>query len=234
MPSFKELPSSTQWLAVATVLIGAGALAYGGYAIQQTIVNPFKLRIPAQDLAALVPKTEEQQLAELRQADSDNDTLSDYDESYIHNTNPYNEDSDSDGVWDSAEIKAGSDPNCAPGEDCRGIRLVTADTKISDIFPQFSDSTLTLKDKTLSDFKKILLAEGYEEEKLAEISDAELLILLEESLKVQEEAAGGSASEEEPLDYDEVRQLLIELGVSQDEVYSLSNEEVMEILNSLQ
>lgn len=44
--------------------------------------------------------------------DSDNDELSDYDEVFIHNTNPADSDSDNDGLSDGAEVNTyGTDPN---------------------------------------------------------------------------------------------------------------------------
>jgi hypothetical protein len=43
--------------------------------------------------------------------DSDNDGLTDIDETNLHRTDPYNPDSDGDGYRDGEEINAGTDPN---------------------------------------------------------------------------------------------------------------------------
>lgn len=60
----------------------------------------------------------EKELAQLQQKDTDQDTISDFDELYAHNSSPYLKDSDSDGLDDPAEVKAGSDPNCPLGRVC--------------------------------------------------------------------------------------------------------------------
>jgi hypothetical protein len=60
-----------------------------------------------------------QNVTNLQKQDSDLDGLDDYSEIYIYHTNPYLEDTDSDGLPDKQEIQAGSDPNCATGQDCK-------------------------------------------------------------------------------------------------------------------
>ncbi|MEE8168832.1 MAG: right-handed parallel beta-helix repeat-containing protein [Candidatus Hydrothermarchaeales archaeon] len=45
----------------------------------------------------------------LKKTDMDNDTLSDYDEMYVYYTNPYDKDTDSDGLLDPEEIIEGND-----------------------------------------------------------------------------------------------------------------------------
>ena len=52
--------------------------------------------------------------------DSDDDTLSDYDEINIYHTNPLNPDTDDDGLDDNEEIKIGSDP-LNPDSDGDGV-----------------------------------------------------------------------------------------------------------------
>lgn len=56
--------------------------------------------------------------SDIKNIDTDEDGLSDYDELYYYNTSPYLEDSDSDGVEDKAEIELGEDPNCPQGQNC--------------------------------------------------------------------------------------------------------------------
>lgn len=56
---------------------------------------------------------------ELKKKDSDLDGLDDYSEIYIYGTNPYMEDTDSDGTWDKQEIISGTNPNCAEGQVCQ-------------------------------------------------------------------------------------------------------------------
>lgn len=57
-------------------------------------------------------------LDSLRNQDTDQDGLLDYDELYVYNTSPYLEDSDSDGILDKQEIEQNTDPNCPAGQSC--------------------------------------------------------------------------------------------------------------------
>lgn len=47
----------------------------------------------------------------LKDRDSDGDGISDYDEMYVHKTNPYDIDTDGDGINDKIEISLGKNPN---------------------------------------------------------------------------------------------------------------------------
>lgn len=69
-----------------------------------------------------------QDLTKLQNQDSDLDGLSDYQELYIYNTNPYLEDTDGDSIWDKQEIDAGTDPNCAQGQVCESQASTTQNT----------------------------------------------------------------------------------------------------------
>ncbi|MBI4090620.1 MAG: hypothetical protein HY422_01200 [Candidatus Komeilibacteria bacterium] len=231
----QTLETKTKTFATIIAIAGIIVLGYGGYGIMQSIRTPFNLNsITPDQLLALIPQTQEQQQAGQRTSDTDGDTLNDYDEINLYGTSPYLADSDSDGLSDDAEVKAGSDPNCAKGQDCQGIRLVTPDTKISDLFPQFSGSDITLKDKTMQEFRQILLDQGFDKQKLDALDDETLLIILEESLKLQDQGTATSTPVEpgEP-DLEQVRHLLISLGVPEEEVNSMSNQDVEDILRTL-
>lgn len=219
--------------AAITLLVAGGlaVLVFSGWLLRERLVSPFRVTLTPAQLRLLQPQTEDKKLAELKTKDTDGDGLIDYDEVYYYSTSPYLADSDSDGQDDKIEIDNGTDPNCLPGRDCGRIRLVTPDTKISDLFPEFSSSNISLRDKTLKDFRQILLDQGYEQAKLDQISDDALLVLLEETLKEQQSATTTAAG---TIDYDQVRQFFIDLGVPSDEVYSLSNQEIDEILKTLQ
>lgn len=215
-------------------IVGAAALGYGGYNIMQSIRAPFNFTgVTPSQLVALLPQTQELEEAEQRTKDSDGDTLNDYDEINLYGTGPYIADSDSDGISDAAEVKAGTDPNCAKGQDCQGIRLVTPDSKISDLFPQFSGSDITLKDKTIQEFRQLLLDQGYDKAKLDAIDNETLLIILEESLKLQDQGTATSTpAAPEVLDLDQTRLFFISLGVPKEEVYSMSNQELEDLLKT--
>ena len=69
--------------------------------------------------------------AALRNLDTDEDGLTDYDELYLYNTSPYLSDSDSDTFSDKQEIDKGDDPNCPVGQDCLGTASLLGNTNAS-------------------------------------------------------------------------------------------------------
>ena len=228
---------STRLLISFIVLVGVSALGFGVASIRKQITSPFVFS-PLEGVATelSLPRSADLQAAEQRTMDTDKDGLNDFDEINLYGTSPYIADSDSDGLSDQNEVESGTDPNCPRGEDCRVVRLITPDTKISDLFPQFSDSRVTLKEKTVEEFKKIIVDQGFDAGKLAELDNDVLLIILEESLKYQDEQLAQATTPPvigEEIDLDKVRLFLIELGVPSDEVYSMSNDEIAELLRTL-
>lgn len=76
--------------------------------------------------------TEDENSAEvLRNKDTDNDGLSDWDELNVYRTSPYLEDSDSDGFSDKKEIDSNNDPNCPTGRDCYNVGVVEGDKAVT-------------------------------------------------------------------------------------------------------
>ncbi len=69
---------------------------------------------------------EEAETQRLRETDTDEDGISDYNELYVYETSPYLNDSDSDGYSDYQEVFSGNDPNCPTGQDC-GFYFASAD-----------------------------------------------------------------------------------------------------------
>lgn len=98
----------------ALVVIGLAALILGFFHILNQIRSPFAVD-RALDEVATVSDAEEQRLKEL---DTDEDGLSDFDELTLTSTSPYLKDSDSDGKDDQAELLVGQDPNCPAGQVC--------------------------------------------------------------------------------------------------------------------
>ena len=228
---------SSKLLISFVVLVGIGSLGLGMANIKKQITSPFAfspLGGAATELS--LPRSADLQAAEQRNTDTDKDGLNDFDEINLYGTSPYIADTDSDGLGDQNEVESGTDPNCPRGQDCRTVRLITPDTKISDLFPQFSGSQVTLKEKTIEQFKQIILDQGFDPEKLAELDDDVLLIILEESLKYQDEQIAQATTTPvvgEEIDLDKVRLFLIEIGVPAEEVYSMSNDEIGELLRTL-
>src|SRR3989344_3458461 len=98
------------------IIFGISGLAFGFWRMGGIIKRPLQmLQAPRADALYAAVGTNgviNASAAELSVKDTDGDGLNDYDELYIYKTSPYLEDSDSDGVSDSAEIQKGTNPNC--------------------------------------------------------------------------------------------------------------------------
>ena len=81
-----------------------GARVMNGVSVADLLCTNGALRTPAR--FAL----EWRNVAEVGDGDSDGDGLSDWDEVFLHGTDPHRADTDGDGLSDSAEVLAGADP----------------------------------------------------------------------------------------------------------------------------
>jgi hypothetical protein len=100
-------------------VIGVAILALigGSFYMWRTIAKPFQV-VYSGPRFLVGDEKEAAERARAQQADTDKDGLSDFDETEIFFTSAYLADSDSDGQTDAAEVKAGTDPNCLPGQQC--------------------------------------------------------------------------------------------------------------------
>lgn len=102
--------------------IGIATFVFGAIRLNKIIHLPFvKHGVAGSHKTA--EDIERERIAELQNADTDKDGLSDYDELYVFRTSPFLEDSDSDGVSDGNEVAAETDPNCPAGQTCRQVSL---------------------------------------------------------------------------------------------------------------
>jgi hypothetical protein len=99
------------------IVCGFGALILGGQYLWTHMASPFVITYTG---PRLLTGAEEQsaEIAAQKKTDTDADGVNDYDEINIYKTSPYLNDSDSDGLFDGAEITAGQDPLCGQGETC--------------------------------------------------------------------------------------------------------------------
>lgn len=174
----------------------------------------------------------------LREKDTDNDGLSDYDEFYVYKTSPYIADSDSDQLSDKIEVEQGTNPNCPEGEEACSTTFdgaLVAGTTGSEIFPELAPETGIDVSNYTADELRIMLADmGVSRDALTTFSDEEILEIYRETL---EETDGGGMEEGAPTDYlaityedlinlepDEIRELLVEYGVPRESLDELDDE----------
>lgn len=113
MPEKKPISASKE--KAEFILLGILALVFlilGFSSIKHRLKAPFTLN------QKTVAEGADQSLEALKAKDTDQDSLSDYDEQFLYNTSPYIADSDSDGLKDADEISSGADPNCPKGKVC--------------------------------------------------------------------------------------------------------------------
>jgi len=134
--------------------------------------------------------TEEQRKEELKKLDTDKDGLTDYDETYIYNTSPFIEDSDSDGLPDKAEVLAGEDPNCPKGRICFAPQAATSTPEAASApidselpLPSLDKFTGVLAPVAAGDLRKQLEASGLSKSMLDSLTDKELQELYVETLR---------------------------------------------------
>ncbi len=102
---------------VVFIVIGMATLTFGTMRMGQSITAPFE-RDSSLQYRTLAQREDDNE-RRMKTQDSDGDTLSDYDETYVFRTSPFLADSDSDGIPDNVEIAQGTDPNCPTGRTCR-------------------------------------------------------------------------------------------------------------------
>lgn len=126
----------------ALLFVGMTTLILGFMSINKSIYAPFNqernFHIKTPD------ELEQERVQKLKEADSDKDTINDYDELYVFRTSPFLEDSDSDGIIDSKEIAMGSDPTCAQGKTCRQTRTTSEPQQSAFVSGQFDKNVAAL------------------------------------------------------------------------------------------
>lgn len=243
---WRRLWDNPKLLYRAVIILLLAGLFYGFWQLPHTISGPF---VRNQAVKSSVEQEVNDELAEitkLRSRDADSDGLSDYDELYVYGTSPYLEDTDSDGYADKTEIQTGNNPNCPAGQKCLATVADTAESQVT-TEPSFPDTNPL--DVSNEELRQILLESGIDPTLLSQVDDATLRQMYNEvitEIQLEQTGVGGvnsgsSASQGDTLlqlqnlSADEVRQLLLQSGVDQEELDAVSDDELMlfyqEILN---
>lgn len=194
---------------------------YNNYRLENSLARD----VPDWILAQLSTdtKSEEEKLLELKDKDTDQDGLSDYAELYQYGTSIFLADTDSDGYSDHEEVLQGYDALCPEGQDCNLLRFITPQTKLADVIQDVNNSDISIQDAVLSEFRALLLDNGFSQEELDLMSDDDLLEILATLADLEADNINNSSSTPE-----QIRQFLLsQSGADEDVINSLSDEELM-------
>lgn len=187
-------PPSEKMLIAVVAFLGISALTLGTLQIQNGLKGPFQDRVASEkDQRNDLDIERVNKLSDLQQKDTDKDGLNDFTELYNTRTSPYLRDSDSDGVDDKTEIDAGTDPNCAKGQDCgTPIAVPTQNSNLASVngvngggFTSANTnqtSSISSGNVSPAELRSILIASGAPESEINKLSDAELLRLYGETV----------------------------------------------------
>ncbi len=186
--------------------------------------------------------SEGENLSALQEKDTDGDSLSDFEELYVHATSPYLADSDSDTVTDQEELAAGTNPNCPEGQACyaQESSSATTATAAEQAFADLNPAQLGIDSSTgeidPEELRKKLLEYGVPKDVLDQTDDATLLQLFKEAI------SGGSVQGTNPLSaieqqaeavrqlsLDEKKQLLVQSGLDSATINGLDEETINEL-----
>jgi hypothetical protein len=136
----------------------------------------------------------------LMDMDTDSDGLTDWEEINLYGTSPYLADTDGDGVSDREEIERGTDPLCAPGQECAASSLIASPDKTPSLnlgddllnVPGFDNDTNDILEAMLSgeanasQLRLLLIESGADASLLEQLSDDDILSAYQEMLSQKE------------------------------------------------
>lgn len=161
-------------------VMGVIAIIGGLYSVNNRIkgMAPYFLSLDETPIEESQEQTRLQELAELQSKDSDGDTLSDFDEQYVHYTSAYLTDTDSDGLTDDKEVASATDPTCAEGQICNQVRPLTDPAAATDTETTAAGSNLDVlsgDDLTPEAVRAELEKMGIPASTFANVSDEDLV-----------------------------------------------------------
>ncbi len=202
--------------------------------LRQRLYNPFIVEIPGalqKQLDVEAGDNKQVTIAELKEKDTDQDGLTDYQELYQYQTSIFLEDTDSDGYSDYEEVTQGEQPLCPRGENCNVLSLITPSTKLSEVVGEVvANPDLTILEATLNEFRQFLLANNVSPEDIDSLSDNDLLVIL----SALNEVGLNDNGDIEELSVEEIRNFLLnQPQANEEEINNLSATELLEIRDKL-
>lgn len=243
-PRKEALTLGARLLFIIVAVVGVGSLAWGVWHFKTSIKTPFL----AKGGNTAAAENDINKLISLQSQDTDEDGLSDYDETYVYKTSIYLKDTDSDGFDDKKEIDNGYDPNCPAGQNC-GLPESSAEPGAAastgnDIADQLLSGSMTpdqvrallLESGSMSqaDLDKIddqTLMEVFQEAVAGGLADSETTI----DTNTDQTATNSTPTDEEVSDYlknlsvEEIRKLLVEQGMDQAEVDGIDDQTLIQL-----
>lgn len=186
--------------------------------------------------------TDQNDLLGLKQKDTDNDGLNDYDELYVYGTSPYLPDTDSDGFDDKREIDTNQDPNCPQGQNCFGQWPTELSGQNVDYSAIAAAQAQTQMPTNPDGIRQILLQSGMAQSDLDLLTDDDLILALQQVLTMrqqgqsvsQTDSSGQTTLDAEALKNmspDDLRSLLVQTGVPLNIVNGVSD---LDLINLVQ
>ncbi len=239
------------------VIIAFVAIFGGAYSIYSRIngVAPFLFGLDPTPGPVITESQERlQELAQKKLLDSDGDTISDFDEEFTYNTSSYLADSDSDGIQDNVELDQGSDPNCATGTVCFGTTASNSNNSNTNGSTNVNAADIAnLSTDDPNELRQQLIALGIDETVLSQVSDSDLLAaygsvqqdytngntntnstdpyanLLPENGNTNSTSSIKTYEDLQNLSPEAVRDLLIQSGMSADELSQVDDATLMQV-----
>jgi hypothetical protein len=150
------------------ILISVSAAVLGYMQFRKNIEGPALASYLDRKRGELIDKyktsattIEDEQIARLKNQDSDLDGLDDWSEINVYATSPYLSDTDNDGISDKQEIFNGTNPNCPEGLDCSAVNTISpvagnegTNSNIEQVMQTLSDGDL----QTLMTYEQDLMS----------------------------------------------------------------------------
>jgi len=265
IPAIRTWTKQEKIIVSVFAFVGVGVLVLGGFSFyhNKTLTaydvfgRPTEGGEQQQEATRLLGSGSSTQ-TDLRAVDTDKDGLSDYDELNIYQTSPYIEDSDSDGDSDYAEVQVGADPNCPKGTQCAfqptqnpenqgAFAQPTEQPNYEQTISSGGLNTLSALEQGLvqgtlepNQLRELLKQNGATDDILSQVSDEQLQSLYTELVAPSTEAGLETRLIDAYTDLApaDVRALLIQSGMDQATIDSLTDEQVMaayeDVLQQLQ